>query len=169
MIQALSTQVEDLTATVDTLKEELISSHEEAERATRELDDLRARSLQESSQESFHRERELRECQLELEKARTEKDEWERLAMHEKALSEDARTTADELRRDLEMEREARKRDEGLLAAEQEKAANLQSVLQDFQAGTSAFTPQETSAHVLQRKTMSCGRPLRITMLSCSK
>lgn len=134
MIQALSTQVEDLTATVDTLKEELISSHEEAERATRELDDLRARSLQESSQESFHRERELRECQLELEKARTEKDEWERLAMHEKALSEDARTTADELRRDLEMEREARKRDEGLLAAEQEKAANLQSVLQDFQA-----------------------------------
>ncbi|KAF6764189.1 hypothetical protein DFP72DRAFT_416196 [Ephemerocybe angulata] len=134
MIQSLSTQIEDLSATVDTLKEELITSHQESERSSRELDALRARTLQESSQESFMRERELRDCQLELEKSRMEKDEWERLAQHEKALSEDARSTADELRRELELEREVRAREAEVLAAEQEKAANLQSVLQDFQA-----------------------------------
>ncbi|KAJ2936478.1 hypothetical protein H1R20_g616, partial [Candolleomyces eurysporus] len=134
MIQSLTVQNEDLTATIETLKEELVTSHDEAERSSKELDTLRTRTLQESSQESLMRERELRETQLELERCRMERDEWERLAMHEKALSEDARTTADELRRDLELEREAKERDAGLLVAEQEKTENLQSVLQDFQA-----------------------------------
>jgi hypothetical protein len=135
MIQSLTVQNEDLTTTIETLKEELVTSHNEAERSSKELDALRTRTLQESSHESLMRERELRETQLELERCRMERDEWERSAMHEKALSEDARTIADELRRDLELEREAKERDAGSLAAEQEKAENLQSVLQDFQAG----------------------------------
>ncbi|KAJ2919864.1 hypothetical protein MD484_g546, partial [Candolleomyces efflorescens] len=133
-IQSLTAQNDDLTTTIETLKEELVTSHDEAERSSKELDALRTRSLQESSHESLMRERELRETQLELERCRMERDEWERSAMHEKAISEDARTIADELRRDLELEREAKERDAGLLAAEQEKAENLQSVLQDFQA-----------------------------------
>lgn len=134
MIQSLNNQVDDLTTTVETLKEELVASHEEAERSSRELDTLRAQTLQESSHEALQRERELRETQLELERCRMERDEWERAASHEKALAEDAQETAETLRRELELERELRARDAEALAAEQEKAANLQSVLQDFQA-----------------------------------
>lgn len=136
MIESLTNQVDDLNATVEALKEELITSHQEAERSAHELDALRARTLQENSHEALQRERELRETQLELERCRMERDEWERTASHEKALAEDARETTETLRRELELERELRARDAEALAAEQEKTANLQSVLQDFQAGT---------------------------------
>jgi len=135
MIQSLTAQTEDLAATVETLKEELLACQQDAGRAEKELDALRARSLQESASESLARERELREVQLELERCRMERDEWERLAMHEKALSEDARANMDELRRELELEREVRNRDLEALEAERETTKNLQSVLQDFQAG----------------------------------
>ena len=135
LVQQLNAEKEDLAATIETLKSELVTSNEEAEHASRELEVMRSRALQDNAQEAYMRERELRETQAELEQCRMERDEWERLAMHEKALSEDSRTIADELRRDLELEREARERDVNLLVAEQEKAENLQSVLQDFQAG----------------------------------
>ena len=135
MIQSLTNQVDDLTATVDTLKDELITSHQDAERSSKELDALRAQTLQESSHEALQRERELRETQLELERCRMERDEWERSALHEKALAEDVRETIEGVQRELDLERELRTREAEGLAAEQENTANLQSVLQDFQAG----------------------------------
>jgi len=137
LVQHLTAQNEDLVSTVETLKAEVLTSNEEAERASRELDALRSRALQENAQESFLRERELRETQGELERCRIERDEWERTCMQERVVADDAKTMLETLRRDQELEREVWHREAGGLAVEREKVANLQSVLEDFQAGKS--------------------------------
>ena len=134
-MQQLTIHNEDLNVTVETLKAELISSNEEAERASRELEAMRSRALQENAQEVFIRERELREVQGELEQVRMERDEWERKALQEHIAADEAKSMVDTLGRDLEIEREAREREAVALQTEQEKVNNLQSVLEDFQAG----------------------------------
>lgn len=134
-LQQLTAQNEDLTSTVETLKNELLASHEEAERAARDLDMMRSRALEENTQESIIRERELREAQTELERCRIERDEWERTALQERTLSDDLKSSVDTYKRELELEREARDRELVELDAEKERSQNLQSVLQDFQAG----------------------------------
>jgi hypothetical protein len=130
-VQQLTVERDDLNATVETLKTELIVSHEEMERASSELDAMRTRTLQESLQ----REKELRETQLELERRRMEREDWERSAEQEKAISEETRSTVESLRRELDLEVEARAREAVELEKEKERSENLQSVLQDFQAG----------------------------------
>lgn len=50
-------------------------------------------------------------------------------------MREEAREAASAARRDLELERDAREALERELGVDREKAANLQSVLEDFQAG----------------------------------
>ena len=132
-MQQLTAEKDDLSATIETLKTELIVSHEEVERASNEIDAMRTRTLQESLQ----REKELRETQLDLERCRMERDDWKRSAEQEKAISEEARSTVESLRRDLEMEGEVRAREAVELDLERERSENLQSVLQDFQAGKS--------------------------------
>jgi hypothetical protein len=134
-VQQLTTQNEDLTVTVETLKGELISSHEETERVSRELDTLRSRAWEENTQENLLRERELREAQMELERCRMEREEWERIALQERAVLDDLKASADALKTDLELERAGRERDVLELQSERERSYNLQSVLQDFQAG----------------------------------
>ncbi|KAJ7359187.1 hypothetical protein DFH08DRAFT_405602 [Mycena albidolilacea] len=134
LVQQLQAQNDDLTSTVEMLKEELISTSAEAERASGELDNMRSRAFEESAQENLVRERELRETQAELERCRMEKDEWERMALQDKVVADEARSNAEMYRRDLELEREARERDAAELESEREKSDNLQSVLQDFQA-----------------------------------
>ena len=114
---------------------ELISSNDEAERTTRELEALRTRALHENAQESMLRERELRETQSELERCRIERDEWERALMQERVLLNEARVSIDAFSRDLGIEQEGRRRDVEALEVERERASNLQSVLEDFQAG----------------------------------
>ena len=135
MIQQLTAEGEDLRSTVETLRAEFICSNDEAERATRELEALRTRALHENAQESMLRERELRETQSELERCRMERDEWERALMQERVVVNEARVSIDALSRDLEMEEEARRREVMALEVERERASNLQSVLEDFQAG----------------------------------
>lgn len=134
-IQALTAQTEDLGVTVETLKSELLASHAETERTARELDLLRTRDLSESVA-SAH---ELRETMAELERYRLERDEWERGMMQERLAVEEARGIAEALRRELDVEREARERERSELDATRETAANLQSVLEDFQTGMWAF------------------------------
>ena len=134
-MQQLTAQNEDLSVTIETLKAELIASNEEAERASRELEAMRSRALQENAQEVYLKERELRETQSELEQVRIERDEWERKALQEHVLADEARSTLENVRRDLEIEREAREREASALQIEKEKVNNLQSVLEDFQAG----------------------------------
>ena len=124
-----------MAATIETLKQELISSHEEAERASYKLDEMRSRVLHENAQETQQRDQELRETQLELEQYKLERDEWERAAQQEQVISEDLRTEVDTLRRELELEVAARAREKAELEQEREKTDNLQSVLQDFQTG----------------------------------
>jgi len=135
MIQQLTAEGDDLRSTVETLNAELISSNDEAESAARELEALRTRALHENAQESMLRERELRETQSELERCRIERDEWERALMQERVVLNEARVSIDILSRDLEVEQEARRRDVEVLEVERERASNLQSVLEDFQAG----------------------------------
>ncbi|KAF8137419.1 hypothetical protein EV363DRAFT_1394964 [Boletus edulis] len=128
-VQTLTAHNEDLSATIETLKAELVASHAENERTARALDLLRHRDLSESVA-SAH---ELRETMAELERCRLERDEWERAAMQERLAVEEARGIAEALRRELDVEREGRVRDKGELDAARETAANLQSVLEDFQ------------------------------------
>ncbi|KAI0346638.1 hypothetical protein BDW22DRAFT_1352796 [Trametopsis cervina] len=132
--QQLTVQNDDLVATVETLKAELIASNEEAERASRELEVMRSQAFQENAQEAYIRERELREVQSELERVRTERDEWEHKALQEHIIADETRGALDSARRDLDIERDAREREATLLQAEREKVNNLQSVLEDFQA-----------------------------------
>lgn len=138
----MTVQNEDFTVTVATLKAELIASNEEAEWASKELEVMHSRALQDSVQESYLWEHELRELQAELEQCRIEHDKWEQKAMQEHISADEAWTTADILRRDPEAERESRQRAEGVFKMEREKSNNLQSVLEDFQAGmhTSALS-----------------------------
>ena len=55
--------------------------------------------------------------------------------MQERVLLNEARVSIDALSRDLEIEQETRRRDVEGLEMERERAGNLQSVLEDFQAG----------------------------------
>lgn len=113
----------------------MIASNAETERVLRELDSSRSRALQEDAHESLARERELRELQGELERCRLDRDEWERVALQERAVADDAKSSAEIYRRDLELEVAARERLGAELQAEREESTNLQSVLQDFQSG----------------------------------
>jgi hypothetical protein len=124
---------------VETLKLELIASSAEADRASKELDTMRSRALQDNAQESLLKDRELRETQGELERCRMERDEWERTAMQDKAVGDESRTALESLKRDLELEREAREREATELGLAREQSSNLQSVLEDFQAGMCLF------------------------------
>ncbi|KAJ3857975.1 hypothetical protein EV368DRAFT_70603 [Lentinula lateritia] len=134
LVQQLTAQNDDLNSTLETLKEELISASEESARTATELDNMRNRAFQETTHENLLRERELRETQTELEQCRLERDEWERVALQERAFSEDARSAAESITRDLELEKERRARELAELALQRERGDNLQSVLQDFQA-----------------------------------
>lgn len=131
----LEAQNEDLVSTVETLKSELIASSEDAAHASQELDAMRSRALQDTAQEMLLKDRELRETQGELERCRMERDEWEHVAMREKMVVDEARTAEESMRRDLEVEQEMRQRETGQLEMEREQSRNLQSVLEDFQAG----------------------------------
>jgi hypothetical protein len=138
-VQQLSAEKDDLNVTIETLKAELILAHEETARASNQLDAMRNQMLHETAHESLQRERELRETQIELERCRTERDEWERSALQEQTISEEVRSTEHELRRELQLLGAAKDKDVLELEHEREKTANLQSVLQDFQTGMFGF------------------------------
>jgi hypothetical protein len=123
-----------LTLTVETLTSELVASNAESERASVELESMRNRAFQDNAQEEFLRERELRELQAELESVRMERDEWEHKALQAHIVGDEAKTSLEAARRDLEIERDAREREYAAFLTEKEKASNLQSVLEDFQA-----------------------------------
>ncbi|OCH89314.1 hypothetical protein OBBRIDRAFT_794357 [Obba rivulosa] len=133
LVQQLAAQNDDLASTVETLKSELIASNEEAERASKELETMRTRALQESAQDVYMKERELRDVQSELEQCRMERDEWEQKALQEHVAADEARTALENLRREYEVELEAQERTTAELVTERQKSNNLQSVLVEFQ------------------------------------
>lgn len=130
----MTAQNEDLSATVATLRDEILTSNAEAERASKELEVMRSRAYEDNTQEALIRERELREAHTELERCRIERDEIEQRAMQESILLDEARSANELLKREIELEREARSREARELESERERSYNLQSVLQDFQS-----------------------------------
>lgn len=133
IIQTLTAENEDLSATIKTLNAELITSNDEAERLSRELDALRSRTQEDNAYESSVRERDA----AELERMRQERDEWERAAQEESVRNEQLSAQVDALARDLQVEAAEREAQAREVIREKKTSANLQSVLEDFQAGTS--------------------------------
>ena len=123
-----------------------MAANSDLDRTSRELDALRSRALDESAHESNLLQREVHELRSELEQCRVERDEWERAVLEEKVAVENARAESANLRRDLELERQSREREAELCEREAERAANLQSVLEDFQA--SEFLAQNDVAEI---------------------
>lgn len=64
-----------------------------------------------------------------------ERDEWERACLEERVAGEEARVQVEGMRREVEGGRERIGRVKEELEGEREKVANLQGVLEDFQAG----------------------------------
>lgn len=154
-IQSLTLQNQDLASTLTTLESELVVSHDESERASRELEAIRSRVLEDNAQEASTRERDFRELQAELERCRMERDEWERALLEERVALEEIRSSAGTTRRELEMERADRERIGTELERERENSANLQSVLEDFQSGepqVNSLTQVNLSPATQQRK-----------------
>ena len=135
VIQTLSAENEDLNSTIQTLNSELITSADESSHLTTELSLLRSRSIEDSAHETSVREREV----AELERVRLEKDEWERAALEERVVSEELRGMVERMKRELEIEQGEREAQVREVIREKKTAANLQSVLEDFQSGEWAF------------------------------
>ncbi|KAG7095430.1 hypothetical protein E1B28_006179 [Marasmius oreades] len=133
LLHQLTAQNDDLSATVETLKEELIASNEEVDRASNELDLLRNRTLHENTQEALLRDRELRNAQTELERYRMILEERDLNEMKEKAMLDEARGNIETLETEVKLAKAAIERLETSNKLEKERANNLQSVLADFQ------------------------------------
>jgi len=71
------------------------------------------------------------------------------MALQERTLVDDLRTTVETFKRELDMERDVRQVETTLLQVEKEKTTNLQSVLQDFQAGMLRLLPPTSTLSVL--------------------
>jgi hypothetical protein len=134
-VQQLQAQNDDLEATAEALRAELALAEGDIARAARDADALRGRALEEGAFEAAQRQRELREALAELERTRVERDEWESSALRERVVTDEARAVLESARRELAAEREAAQRAVAERDAERENARNLQSVLEDFQAG----------------------------------
>lgn len=91
--------------------------------------------MEESTQEAVARDRELRELRDELERCRVERDEAERVLLEERVAADEARGCVNILHRELEVVHEENARLNSELERERENSINLQSVLEDFQAG----------------------------------
>lgn len=131
---------EDLQELVETLKNELIQSHEDGEHIHSELETLRLRafdSQKSTTEEAMSRETALRDTQEDLERVRMEREEWEGEAMRERVRREEivSRLSAAEL--ELEGSRAEREQLREERDREAESAANLHAVLEEFQAGAS--------------------------------
>lgn len=131
----MNAQNESLNNSVTTLRDELIFASNESAKLSEELRVIRSRAVEESAHEASIREGQILELQNELEICRTERDEWERVAQQESMAADEARSLLETARREWEIEEAQREKEAQDLAMEKEKSANLQSVLEDFQAG----------------------------------
>ncbi|GAA5825702.1 hypothetical protein JCM11251_000342 [Rhodosporidiobolus azoricus] len=128
---------EDLQGALETLKSELIQSHADADSLHTEVEQLRLRAFdseRQTSDEAQERELALREAQEDLERVRIERDEWEGEAMRERVRREELVAKFGQVEMELaqaKVERESLREERD---REQESAANLHAVLEEFQA-----------------------------------
>lgn len=157
-IEGLSRQVQELQASTTTLKSELIASHTEIERVTRELDALRqssAKAIEEataaataaaalssssSADAALAEERDRLEMQVvhlnqSLESLKVQLSQQEAARKEELARREETEAMAEQARMDKEYMEEEVSRWRGVAEREKESARNLQLVLEEFQSG----------------------------------
>ncbi|GAA6027420.1 hypothetical protein JCM8097_007850 [Rhodosporidiobolus ruineniae] len=128
---------DDLSAALETLKSELIQSHADADALQTEVEQLRNRAFdseRQSSDEAQEREIALREAQEDLERVRIERDEWEGEAMRERVRREEAGSRLAQVEVELAQAKTERESLREERDREQESAANLHAVLEEFQA-----------------------------------
>ncbi|KAF8680321.1 GRIP domain-containing protein [Rhizoctonia solani] len=142
-IMQLTTTNEDLSSTIETLKQELNNSLEDSSNLSRELSAFRQRALDSTSSadaeleqmraEAEHTRRDLEITRRELEEERLDREEFEREAAQERVMAEELKAQLVVLRREVEQAAAQRNREAEAVQREKEKSANLQSVLEDFQ------------------------------------
>lgn len=71
----------------------------------------------------------------ELERMRQERDNWERVAQEESVGNEQLKAQVEALSRELQVEAAEREAQAREIIREKKTSANLESVLEDFQAG----------------------------------
>ncbi|GAA5971497.1 hypothetical protein JCM3765_007008 [Sporobolomyces pararoseus] len=128
---------EDLSMTVETLKNELIQSNEDADAAHSELEQLRLHAFDSEKQtndEANERDLLLREVQEDLERVKIEREEWESEAMRERVRREEMQQIYGQLEMELATAKTERENLREERDREQESAANLHAVLEEFQA-----------------------------------
>ncbi|CAE6405808.1 unnamed protein product [Rhizoctonia solani] len=143
LIAQLTTNNDDLSSTVETLKQELDNSLEDASNLSRELSAFRQRALDTTSSadaeleqmkmEVEHTRSDLESTRRELEEERLDREELEREAAQERVMAEELKAQLVVLRREVEQAAAQRARETEAVQREKEKSANLQSVLEDFQ------------------------------------
>lgn len=157
-IEALSRQVHEMQASTSTLKSELIASHTESERVTRELDALRqssAKAIEEataaataaasqsstsSADTALAEERDRLEMRIvhlnqSLESLKVQLSQQEAARKEDLARREETEATAEQARMDKEYMEEEVSRWRAVAEREKESARNLQLVLEEFQSG----------------------------------
>jgi chromosome segregation ATPase len=136
-IESLQVKWEEQQEAVETMKNELLSSHNDVERLTQELDSVRALQVQSSSSSQSERkssEVKLRELQEITERYRIDAESWESSCMEERAYRDEI---------ELELAEVKRERDEAVMKEAEQKnraekeaqiALGLQQVLEEFQS-----------------------------------
>jgi chromosome segregation ATPase len=133
---------EDFAMTIETLKSELIQSNEDADAAHSELEQLRLHAFDSEKQtndEANERDLLLRELQEDLERVKMEREEWESEAMRERVRREEMQQIFGQMEMELATAKTERENLREERDREQESAANLHAVLEEFQAGTFLF------------------------------
>ncbi|KAG8792512.1 hypothetical protein FRC17_008588, partial [Serendipita sp. 399] len=148
LIATLNAQNEDLQTTITSLHSELASTNTESDRLTKELDALRNSLRQQQLSSSLAHSNELssltseahllrdqvKEGQELLERARLEKEEWEKILMEERIASEALRAENRLLKKEAEAQGSMRRKFEVDLEEERQRANNLETVLAEFEA-----------------------------------
>jgi chromosome segregation ATPase len=136
-VASLNQQNLDLNNTITQMQAELISADDHSEKTSRELERLRARfreTQEEVGQELLEKDNVIQDLQSRLQREERDREEWEVMAMEEKGAKEQVIAKIRALERELETakyEREALRIERD---RESESLANLQNVLEEFQA-----------------------------------
>ncbi|GAA5928671.1 uncharacterized protein JCM15063_003935 [Sporobolomyces koalae] len=136
-IADLRATTDDLAATIETLKSELIQSNEDVDVAHAELEQLRLHAFdaeKQTTDEANERDLLLREAQEDLERVKMEREEWESEAMRERVRREEMQSIFGQVEMELATTKVERENLREERDREQESAANLHAVLEEFQA-----------------------------------
>ena len=152
-IEQLGSQVETLESSSRTLRDELVASHAETDRLTTELDTLRKRvAANEAEAPSRERERELHEM---LERVKLDASGWQASCLEERAKRQELETRLDEVEREVERARSAEAQQRARAESEAASAAELSTVLAEFQSSQEAELARALGDHRSQIDTLT--------------